>query len=240
MAQPRRLAWCARRRRARCALLGAAVAAAQLLPTLELAPLSIRGEGVNWTDAVAGSLPSYLSVRALFPPYWMTCRTPNTSATSGVTAVVLGFWRSCSGRARPVRVRRRWSASSGCSWRWARTTASTRSCSRPCPGFDTFRVPARWLLLWEFGAAVLAAVGADWVGRGGARLAASASVSGCARSLVVVHPGRRLAWQTRRGRGVRAAPHAPRRSLASPRRRSPWAALPHLGRPTLALRLLLA
>src|SRR5205814_6261693 len=34
------------------------------------------------------------------------------------------------------------------------------------PGFDTFRVPARWLLLWEFGAAVLAAGGADWIGGG--------------------------------------------------------------------------
>src|SRR5439155_22759603 len=52
-------------------VLGAAVAAAQLLPTLELAPRSIRGEGVNWKDAVAGSLPSYLAVRALFPPFWV-------------------------------------------------------------------------------------------------------------------------------------------------------------------------
>src|SRR6185295_19274386 len=57
-------------------LLGAAVAAAQLLRTLELAPLSIRGEGVNWKDAVAGSLPSYRGVRALFPPFWL--RVPNT------------------------------------------------------------------------------------------------------------------------------------------------------------------
>src|SRR5207244_4087183 len=34
------------------------------------------------------------------------------------------------------------------------------------PGFDTFRVPARWLLLWVFGVALLGALGADWVGRG--------------------------------------------------------------------------
>jgi len=34
------------------------------------------------------------------------------------------------------------------------------------PGFDTFRVPARWLLLWMFGAALLATLGADWLGRG--------------------------------------------------------------------------
>src|SRR5207302_8248071 len=34
------------------------------------------------------------------------------------------------------------------------------------PGFDTFRVPARWLLAWEFGVAILAALGADWIGRG--------------------------------------------------------------------------
>jgi len=39
-------------------VLGAGLSAAQLLPTLELAPLSIRGDGVNWADAVAGPLPS--------------------------------------------------------------------------------------------------------------------------------------------------------------------------------------
>ena len=30
-----------------------------------------RDVGVNWADAVAGSLPAYLSIRALLPPYWI-------------------------------------------------------------------------------------------------------------------------------------------------------------------------
>src|SRR5438270_1413771 len=67
----RQLVGCVTGGAAMCAL-GAGLAAAQLLPTLELTPLSIRGDGVNWADAVAGSMPSYLAVRALLPPYWIS------------------------------------------------------------------------------------------------------------------------------------------------------------------------
>src|SRR5207302_7043959 len=83
-------------------VLGAGLSAAQLLPTLELTPLSIRGDGVNWADAVAGSLPSYLAVRALLPPYWI--RVPNTEYLGyvGVTAVTLGLLAIVRGRPRPV------------------------------------------------------------------------------------------------------------------------------------------
>src|SRR5262249_31348626 len=97
---PRQLAWCAAGGVALC-VLGAGVAAAQLIPTLELAPLSIRGESVNWRDAVAGSLPQYLAVRALLPPYWVRVAyteylgyTSVTAVTLGLLAVVLGRWRA--------------------------------------------------------------------------------------------------------------------------------------------------
>src|SRR6202011_498181 len=98
---PRHLAWCALGGVFLCAL-GASLSAAQLLPTLELAPLSIRGDGVNWRDAVAGSLPSYLAVRGVLPPYWI--RVPYTEYLGyvGVTPIVLGLLAVMAGGSRKV------------------------------------------------------------------------------------------------------------------------------------------
>src|SRR6266851_2267895 len=98
---PRHLAWCAVGGAFMC-VLGASLSAAQLLPTLELAPLSIRGDGVDWRDAVAGSLPSYLAVRALLPPFWI--RVPYTEYLGyvGVTPLVLGFLALLFGHWRAV------------------------------------------------------------------------------------------------------------------------------------------
>src|SRR5205809_7224627 len=97
----RRLAWCAIGGVSIC-LLGAGLSAAQLLPTLELASLSIRGEGVNWPDAVAGSLPPYLSVRALLPPYWVPIASTEYLGYVGVIPIVLGLIAVLLGRSPPV------------------------------------------------------------------------------------------------------------------------------------------
>ena len=146
-------------------LLGGLLSAAQLLPTLELAPLSIRGAGVNWNDAVAGSLPSYLAVRALLPPYWI--RVPYTEYLGyvAVTAVALALLAVVTGRFRRVLFGAIVSAI-GLFLALGENTDVYAWAFSVIPGFDTFRVPARWLLLWAFGAALLAALGADWIGRG--------------------------------------------------------------------------
>ncbi|HEY2592891.1 MAG TPA: hypothetical protein VGK33_03200, partial [Chloroflexota bacterium] len=161
---PRLLIVCGIAGAAMCAL-GAVLAAAQLLPTLELAPLSIRGAGVNWADAVAGSLPSYLAVRALLPPYWIMVPYTEYLGYVGVTSFTLGLVGILQGRARPV-VFGLVVAFLGVFLALGENNYAYGAIFATVPGFDTFRVPARWLLLWEFGAAVLAAVGADWVGRG--------------------------------------------------------------------------
>src|SRR5438552_3525672 len=101
--RPRKLVWCAIGGAGMCAL-GGGLSAAQLMPTLELAPLSIRGEGVNWRDAVAGSLPSYLAVRALLPPYWINVPYTEYLGYAGVTPVALGLLAIMGGRGRPVLV----------------------------------------------------------------------------------------------------------------------------------------
>jgi hypothetical protein len=218
-------------------VLGGLLAAAQLLPTLELAPLSIRGQGVNWKDAVAGSLPSYLAVRALFPPFWV--RVPNTEflGYAGVVPVTLGLLAIVFGRARSVLFGALVCAlglflalgENNGFYSWVFTIV---------PGFDTFRVPARWLLAWEFGAALLAAIGADWIGRGAQAFIRRPPVLLRAVLLAtIVMTG--LAWQMHEGEDF-----AQRRTPAV------WmllgaavlasGALPHLGRPALALGILVS
>src|SRR5438132_8763509 len=147
-----------------CAL-GASLSAAQLLPTLELTPLSIRGDGVDWRDAVAGSLPAYLAVRALLPPYWM--RVPYTEYLGyvGVTPIVLGLLALMVGRWRAV-LFAALIAFLGLFLALGENNSYYAWVFASVPGFDTFRVPARWLLLWQFGMALLATLGADWIGRG--------------------------------------------------------------------------
>ncbi len=218
-------------------VLGATLAAAQLLPTLELAPLSIRGDGVDWRDAVAGSLPPYLAVRALLPPYWI--RVPYTEYLGyvGVTPLVLGLLALMFGRWRGVLVAAP-IAFLGLFLALGENNGSYAFVFSSVPGFDTFRVPARWLLLWQFGVALLAALGADWIGRG-ARV--DLRRPGLWIGLLIVEfvliAG--LAWQIDQGEPF-------------PQRRTPLAfaaigvaalaigALPHLGRPVLALGLLTA
>ncbi len=216
-------------------LLGAAVAAAQVLPTLELAPLSIRGEGVNWKDAVAGSLPSYLAVRALFPPFWV--RVPYTEylGYAGVVPVTLGLLAIIVGRARGVTFGTVVCAM-GIFLALGENNGMYRWVFDNVPGFDTFRVPARWLLAWEFGAAVMAALGADWIARGAQVWIRRPSVllRAVVLALILVIG---LAWQLQEGEEF-----VQRRTPAM------WAALaaatlaigslPHLGRPVLAMGLL--
>jgi hypothetical protein len=232
----RLVAWCGAGGAIMC-LLGAVLAAAQLLPTLELAPLSIRGEGVNWPDAVAGSLPSYLAVRALLPPFWI--RVPYTEYLGyvGVTSVVLALLATLLGRWREVLVAALISFL-GLFLALGENNGLYGLIFSTAPGFDTFRVPARWLFLWEFGVALLAALGADWIGRG-ARVLFQRPRTWLGVLAVVLILMAGLAWQQEQGEPF-------------PQRRTPMAfaaiaaaalavgALPHLGRPRLALGLLAA
>ncbi len=217
-----------------CAL-GAIAAAAQLLPTLELAPLSIRGAGVNWLDAVAGSLPSYLAVRALLPPYWITVPYTEYLGYVGVSAVTLGLLAIVCGRGRPV-LFGALVAGLGVFLALGENNPLYAVVFSTVPGFDTFRVPARWLLLWGFGASILAALGADWVARGSVlrRLSGSTWLRAGLAALIVVGG---VAWQAQSGE-------------AFPTRRTPImfaaivvatlsvALLPRLGQPLFAVSLL--
>jgi hypothetical protein len=233
---PRHLVWCAVGGVVICAL-GATLSAAQLLPTLELAPLSIRGEGVDWRDAVAGSLPPYLAVRALLPPYWVPVPYTEYLGYVGVTPLVLGLLSLPFGRWRGV-LFGGLIAFFGLFLALGENNGAYAFVFSAVPGFDTFRVPARWLLLWQFGVALLATLGADWIGRGAhVDLRRPRLWIGLLVLEFVLIAG--LAWQLDQGE-----PFAQRRTpfafVALGMITVALGALPHVGRPLLALGILVA
>jgi hypothetical protein len=230
----RHLVWCAAGGVGIC-VLGAGVSAAQLLPTLELASQSIRGDGINWPDAVAGSLPPYLAVRALLPPYWI--RVPYTEYLGyiGVAPIALGLLAVMLGRGRAV-VFAAAISFVGLFLALGENNGLYGLVFSTVPGFDTFRVPARWLLLWMFGVSILAALGADWIGRGARVYLRSLRVwIGALAVVLILVAG--LAWQRDEGE-----PFAQRRTpfvfAAIAAATLAVGALPHLGRPALAMGML--
>jgi hypothetical protein len=148
--------------------IGALVAAAQLLPTLELIGLSTRGAGVQWEDAVARSLPSYLLPRSLLPPFWLDVASTEYVGYVGVAPVAMGFLALLVVRSRFV-LFGALLCFIGLFLAPGENNGYYGLLFSTVPGFDTFRVPARWLYLWSFGAAVLSALGAEWI-RQGARV----------------------------------------------------------------------
>jgi len=190
--RPGQLTWAAVAGGCVC-LLAALVSAAQLMPTLELAPLSIRGGGVRWEDAVAGSLPSYLAVRALLPPFWLDVASTEYLGYVGVVPLTAGLLALLAVRSRIVLFGAALCAV-GLFLALGENNGWYRWVFDSVPGYDTFRVPARWLFLWQAGVSVLAALTADWVG-GGATIRARQPAVWLRLVLVAAVLTTGLAWQ---------------------------------------------
>ena len=148
--------------------LAVALAAIQLLPTAELSALSIRSGGLTFRETVSFSLRPTILHYALLPPFGLDLSQVLGEAfgewvayvgVSGLTLALLGglcaIWRSEARRFVFL-------AGSG-------LVLSLGLFSGPLylalyylvPGFGLFRVPARWLLLYAFGVAVLAGFGLE-------------------------------------------------------------------------------
>jgi len=142
---------------ATAALLALLLASPQLLPTLELSGLSARGGGLNAQQATAFSLPLSYAPYALLPlggGYLFT----EYSAYLGVLGLglaLLGAWRG-GRRAWP------WAALAlvGLAFAFGRYNPLYLLLAE-LPGFDFFRVPARWLALLALSGAVLGGRGAQ-------------------------------------------------------------------------------
>ena len=159
------------------AALGGLLCAAQLLPTLELNRLGLRGGGLSYGEVTSFSLRPWRLPWSLLPTYGMIdlgqifgvgyTEFVGYIGVLGLLLAVVGAWK---GRG-PLRTLGLFFAALGLFLALGRWNPFYYLLYWLVPGFDLFRVPARWLMLYSFGAAVLAGVGVDWVmGRVGDRV----------------------------------------------------------------------
>ncbi|MCZ7575097.1 MAG: YfhO family protein [Ardenticatenaceae bacterium] len=187
-------------------VLGLALAAVQLVPMAELSRLSIRAAGLSYREAVSFSFDPRLWPRALLPTFGQDARLLSEFVAyigfSGALLALVGLLFARRGR----------------TWTWALALAVTGLLLAPAvvnplspllwrfvPGVALFRVPARWLLLYALGAAVLAGLGADWLlarsrpldRRAWRRLGEALALGGllAAGSLVVAELPRPAVWR---------------------------------------------
>ncbi len=136
------------------------LAAPQFLPTLELSGLSNRSGGLLPGDTVAFSLPPALIGRALLPGYDVAVHNEYlaTIGLAGAILAVIGAW----GVRRESYSWQGWIVLAVFSFflalgKWGGMYAILGQ----LPGFNLFRVPARWMALWALSSSVLAAFAVD-------------------------------------------------------------------------------
>ncbi len=138
--------------------LAAGLAAAQLLPTLELSRESLRSGGLAWREALSFSLDPRLLGRALLPGYSRSLFSEFV-AYAGVVGLGLAPFGLRRAR-RPLAL-----AGLGLvGLAFALGAFNPLSAALAAfPPFNLFRVPARWLFLFAFALAMLAGLGLDGV-----------------------------------------------------------------------------
>ena len=133
----------------------------QLVPTLELSGLSNRAGGLVVNDVIAFSLHPALIGRSLLPGYDFAPDSEyiGTIGLSGLALALIGAWA--------VRRERR-----GQFWIMLAIGGLLLALGGwtplywmlgTLPGFNLFRVPARWLVLWALGSSILAAHGVQYL-----------------------------------------------------------------------------
>jgi len=147
--------------------MGAALAAGQLLPTLELTRLSVRSGGLPYNEAASFSLKPGLIFKAFLPPLLWVPPFSEYIAYIGLLGLALaavGAWailkRKHPGGTALIL------ALVGLFLAFGAYNPVYSLLYRLVPGFALFRVPARWLLLYSFGAALLAGIGMEVLCRG--------------------------------------------------------------------------
>jgi hypothetical protein len=155
--------------------VGAILSAGQLIPTIELAQLSVRSGGLPYQEAASFSLKPSLIFKAVLPP--LLWELPFSEFVAYVGLVGLGMAGAGAWYVRPREAEPALDETRGRCGIYGRTALVLALLGiflafgaynplyyllyRLVPGFDLFRVPARWLMLYAFGMAVLAGIGAD-------------------------------------------------------------------------------
>ena len=145
------------------ALLAVIIALPQLIPTQELISVSNRGDGLNTQEATAFSLEPTMLGRGLLPSYE---GQPFGEYVAYIGVVGLGL--AVIGVFAAGHMRWVWLALIGVGvfLAFGRFNPLYMLLAE-LPGFNLFRVPARWLALWALGAAMLAGLGAQYLLDGG-------------------------------------------------------------------------
>ena len=158
---------------------GAALAAAQLLPTLELSRLSVRSGGLPYNEAASFSLKPTLLLKAFLPPLLWTPPFSEYVAYVGLIGLALaglGAWTVV--RRRRAGVEMLVLALLGVFLALGAYNPIYYLLYKLVPGFDLFRAPARWLLLYALGAALLAGAGWEALPRALARFSSRGAEAG--------------------------------------------------------------
>lgn len=135
-------------------LLALILALPQLLPTLELTGWSNRSGGFSVQQATAFSFPPHYIGRALLPSYDGLLFTEYI-AYAGIIGLGLALYGAFAGRQRRIWIVL---ALLGLFFALGRFNPIYLLLA-DLPGFDLFRVPARWLALTALSVSVLAAIG---------------------------------------------------------------------------------
>ncbi len=150
--------------------LGLGLAAVQIVPTLELSSLSNRAGGLPYLEASSFSLRPQLLPYTLLPSFGEDlAQVFGGEAFSEYVAYlgVLGLFLALIGGLFRADSRRRgalvWLAGVGLFLATGRVNPVYRLLYDIVPGFSLFRAPARWMLLYAFAGAMLAALGADFL-----------------------------------------------------------------------------
>ncbi len=146
------------------------LAAVQLLPTLELSRLSVRSGGLSYREVISFSLRPWLLHFTLLPPFGIDLSQVFGEAYSeyvayvGVTGLGLAAVGGVRGWRRPGTRIFLLLAAVGLFLGLGGFNPIYFLLYKIVPGFDLFRAPARWMLLYAFGTALLAGIGVERIG----------------------------------------------------------------------------
>jgi hypothetical protein len=143
--------------------MGAAMAAVQLLPTLELSQLSVRGKGLPYHEAASFSLKPRLLLLSLLPTFGSKEVFSEYISYLGMIPLTLALVGVLFQRRNPVRPFLILLTALGLFLALGAYNPFYFVLYKLVPGFGLFRAPARWLYLYTFGGAMLAGLGADFI-----------------------------------------------------------------------------
>ncbi len=144
-------------------IIGLALAAVQLLPTLELSQLSVRGGGLSYREAASFSLKPRLLLLSLLPTFGGEKVFSEYVAYLGIVALALALVGALFQRRYPARPFLIFLTALGLFLSLGAYNPFYFVLYKLLPGFGLFRAPARWLYLYTFGGAMLAGLGADFL-----------------------------------------------------------------------------